>query len=309
MTETDTNPTKSSTRARALRRLTSWYLKRIDARTADVAEARKRLDFFAGLLSPADDVEIRADSVAGLRAEWLTPAGAGTDKLLLYWHGGGYIMGSCRSHRSIVSHIARQAGVRALVAEYRLAPEHRFPAAIDDSVGVYHELLQQGMQPRDIAVAGDSAGGGLTVAMMLSLRHAGLPLPRAAALLSPWLDLSGSGDSMQSRRGQDPWFDPDDLPTVVDYYCDDDQRRNPLVSPVFANVAGLPRTLIQVGDDEILLSDSQRFADKLREQGIDVALDVWPRMWHVWQMFVGLMPESEAAIDKLAAFIRESLAA
>lgn len=307
MSEADTKPSRSSFRARALRRITSWYLSRIDARTADVAASRKRLNYYAGLLNVADGVDISETSIAGLQAEWHTPAEAPDDKLLLYWHGGAYIMGSCRSHRSLVSHIAARAGVRALVPEYRLAPEHPYPAAIEDAVAVYRELLERGIAANDIAIAGDSAGGGLAVAMMLSLRHAGLPLPRAAALLSPWLDLSGSGESMQSRLGQDPWFDPEDLPHVVAYYCRDEQRQDPLVSPVFANVAGLPPILIQVGDDEILLSDSTRFADKLRDAGVDVELDIWQHMWHVWQMFVGLMPESWAAVDRLGDFVRESL--
>lgn len=296
-----------SWRARFLREITSWYLGLFDAETIDVVSTRKRLDFFAGMIPTAFGVSVRKDSIAGLYGEWLTPDGAPDDKLLLYWHGGAYVMGSCKSHRPCVSHIAREAGVRALLPEYRLAPEHPFPAAVEDSVKVYRELLVQGYEPANIAVAGDSAGGGLTAAMLLSLRDAGDPLPGAVGLLSPWLDLSGQGESMTTRVGQDPWFNPEDLPHVRRHYCKEEELSNPLVSPVFADVSGLPPTLIQVGDDELLLSDSERFAENMRASGAQVEIDVWPGMWHVWQMFIGLMPESRQAVVKLGEFIGKAI--
>lgn len=297
-----------SRRARIIRAITAWYLKRIDARTADVSRTRKRFDYLAGKLKPAKDVEIRADTVAGLPAEWLTPTEAKPDAVLLYWHGGAYLMGSSRSHRAMVSHIASSAGVRALVPEYRLAPEHRFPAALDDAQKLYRQLLADGILPSNIIVAGDSAGGNLAVAMLLALRHAGEPMPRATVLLSPWLDLAATGESIVTRKDRDPLFDPDDLPFVVSQFCDDDERKNPLVSPVFAHLAGLPDTYIQVGDDEILLSDSERYAEKLRAAGGSVVLEVWPGLWHVWQMFGGLIPEARRGTDKLGQYIKDKLA-
>lgn len=296
-----------SWRARFLREVTSWYLGFIDAQTVDVKSTRKRLDFFAAMVPTASGVDIQQETIAGLKCEWLTPTAAADDKLLLYWHGGAYVMGSCASHRPCVSHIAKEAGIKAIIPEYRLAPEHPFPAAIEDSVALYRALLERGFDPANIVVAGDSAGGGLSVAMLLSLRDANLPLPAAAGLLSPWLDLSGQGESMTTRKDRDPWFNPEDLPHVTHHYCDDANLANPLVSPVFADAAGLPPTLIQVGDDELLLSDSERLAKHMRESGGTVEIDVWPGMWHVWQMFIGLMPESRAAVAKLAAFVRESL--
>ncbi len=296
-----------SWRARFLRELTSCYMGRMDPATADVLSARKRLDFFAGMVPTASHVDVRKDPVAGLHAEWLTPAGAPSNKLLLYWHGGAYVMGSCKSHRAFVSHVARAAGVRALLPEYRLAPEHPFPAAIEDAVGVYRALLEQGYEPANIAVAGDSAGGAISVAMLLSLRDAGDPLPGAMVLLSPLLDLSGQGESMLTRVDQDPWFKPEVVAHVVRHYCGDEKLTNPLVSPVYADASGLPPTLIQVGDDEILLSDSERFAENLRAGGVQVNVDIWPGMWHVWQMFIGLMPESRAAVEKLGGFISDSI--
>ena len=296
-----------SRRARFLREITSWYLGFIDIEKVNVASARKRLDFFAGLMPTAPGVEVREDSIAGLHAEWLTPDPAPERKLLLYLHGGAYSMGSCKSHRCFVSHIAREAGVVALVPEYRLAPEHPFPAAIEDAVGVYRALLEKGYEPADIVVAGDSAGGALSVAMSLTLRDAGDALPGAMLLLSPLLDLTGQGDSIRTRVDQDPWFDPNDLWHVARHYCDDTERTDPLVSPVFADASGMPPTLIQVGDDEILLSDSERFAENMRASGGQVDVDVWPGMWHVWQMFIGLMPESRRAVEKLGRFIGVSL--
>lgn len=297
-----------SRRARAYRAIISWYLKRIDARTLDIVRTRKRLDFFGGLGRMPRRVSCRHKPLAGLPAAWLVPRGAPDDAVLLYWHGGAYLVGSIRSHRPLVSHIANAAGVQAVIPEYRLAPEHRFPAAVEDAVRAYRQLLDDGIKASRIVVGGDSAGGGLTVAMLLSLRDAGVPLPGACVLLSPWLDLTGSGESMRTRAGQDPLFTPHDMPHVVSQYCDEHELRQPLVSPVFADVDGLPPTLIQAGEDEILLSDSERFAAKLRTAGIDVHLDVWPGMWHVWQMFVRLMPESRLANIKLGRYVRDRLA-
>lgn len=296
-----------SRRARFVRWITAWYLNLFDINSLVVATVRKRLDFFAGMVPTAWGIRVRKDSIAGLYAEWLTPADAPEDKLLLYWHGGAYAIGSCKSHRPFVSHIARQAGVRALLPEYRLAPEYPFPAAVEDSVNVYRALLQQGYEPENIVVGGDSAGGGLAVAMLLSLRDAGDPLPGAVILLSPWLDLSGQGESMITRADQDPWFHAEHLATISRQYCDEGELTNALVSPVFADATGLPQILIQVGNDELLLSDSERFAENIRAGGGQVEVDVWPHMWHVWQMFIGLMPESRRAVEKLGAYIRKTI--
>lgn len=296
-----------SWRARIVREITSMYFGLVNVKSADVKRARKRVDLFAGLGLMAAGVSVREDSIAGLHARWLTPEQVPDDKLLLYWHGGGYVVGSYRSHRSFVSHIAREAGVRALLPEYRLAPEHPFPAAVEDSVGVYRALLDQGYEPGNIVVAGDSAGGGLTAAMLLSLREAGDPLPAAIALLSPWLDLSGQGESMITRADRDPWFHAEGLQHVSRLYCSEGELINPLVSPVFADASGLPPALIQVGDDEILLSDSERFAENMRAGGGQVEVDIWPGMWHVWPMFIGFMPESRRAVEKIGEFIRTSI--
>ncbi len=302
----------SSLRARIIRWITSRYVKSLNASEAnmhDVARVRRRLDGISRLLKRAFFVSVKATEVAGLKAEWLRPWRAPQEKVLLYLHGGAYLVGSCRTHRQLVSHVARAAGLNALVPEYRLAPEHPFPAAIEDAVRVYRALLADGFRPDDIVVAGDSAGGGLSVAMLLSLRDAGDPMPAAAVLLSPFLDVTASGDSATTRAAIDPWFDAKDMVIVARNYCGaETDPRNPLVSPVFADVAALPPMLIQVGDDEILLSDSTRFAEKLKAAGRDVELEIWPEMWHVFQLFIGKMPESRRAIKRIGQYLRGRLA-
>ena len=294
----------SSFRAKIIRSITSAYIKRIDIRNADFVKIRQKTKWLGRLQIKAFRVRVEKDQINGLYAEWLIPKDCMDGKLLLYLHGGAYVIGGCDMHRQVVSHIARAGRIRTLVPEYRLAPEHKFPAAVDDAVAIYRSLLDMGIKPQDIIFAGDSAGGGLSVATLLALRDAGDPLPAAAVLMSPFLDITGSGDSMRTRADQDPWFHPEDLPVVADHYCEPHQRRFPLVSPVFADVEGLPPMLIQVGDDEILLSDSERLADECIAAGIDVELEVWPQMWHVFQFFTRKMPESRKAINKMGAYIQ-----
>ena len=298
-----------SRRAKIVRWITGRYMQDLDVANVPVQTVRQHFEKIAGtFLMRAIGVEVESSQIGGVDVDWLRPKKARKDKVLLYLHGGAYVIGSRRTHRQLVSHIARAAGVIAVVPEYRLAPEDPFPAGLDDAVAVYRGLLESGFEPQDIIISGDSAGGGLSVATLLALRHAGVPMPAAAVLLSPFLDVTGSGESVTTRADRDPWFHVEDLHVVARYYCPDEIAwRNPLVSPVFANVAGLPPMLIQVGDDEILLSDSTRFAEKLEAEGIDVELEIWPEMWHVFQMFKGKMPESKKAIRKIAGYIRKHL--
>lgn len=298
-----------SRRAKFVRWVTSRYMQKLDVPNVPVERARHHLEVAAKtLLIRAMGVSVEQGELAGVEVDWIRPKDARKDKILFYLHGGAYVLGSRRTHRQLVSHMARAAGVTAVVPEYRLAPENPFPAGIDDSVAVYRALLGMGFRPEDIVISGDSAGGGLAVATLLSLRHAGDPLPAAAVLLSPFLDITGSGESATTRAEQDPWFDIQDIKVVARYYCaDESEWRNPLISPVFANVAGLPPMLIHVGNDEILLSDSTRFAEKLKAVGVDVELEVWPDMWHVFQLFVGKMPESRRAVHEIGEFIRKRL--
>lgn len=294
----------SSLRAKIVRKISSAYVKRVAVADIDIQATRNRFNRLGGLLRPAFGVKIEQSEVHGLHAEWLTPKDTMDGKVLLYLHGGAYMIGGCGMHRQMVSHIAKAGRIKALLPEYRLSPEHKYPAAIEDAVGCYKALLADGIAAEDIIIAGDSAGGGLTVGTTLALRDAGEPLPAALVLLSPFLDITGSGATMQTRRDQDPWFRAEDLSIIADHYCEPHQERYPEVSPVFANFEGMPPLFIQVGDDEILLSDSERIADEYVAAGIDVELQVWPEMWHVFQMFTGKMPESRHAIRKMGQYIQ-----
>lgn len=298
----------TSLRAKIVRSVSGAIFSAIDAQKVNVQSLNQRWHTLARFLWTASGVKVERAEVHGLKAEWLVPKRAPEAKLLLYFHGGAYVMGGCATHRQFVSYLARAAGVRALLPEYRLAPEHPYPAAVDDAVGLYRALLADGYGAEDIIVAGDSAGGGLTMATLLSLRDAGDPLPAAACLLSPWLDLEGSGETMDTNALRDPWFKPEDMRSIASYYCEQDQLKQPLVSPVYGDLSGLPPIYIQVGGDEILLSDSTRAVERIKAAGGDVVIEIWPGMWHVFQIFVCLMPESRSATDKLAAYIRKALA-
>ena len=297
----------ASRRARIVRALSRRYFNAINASRVDPHVMRRRWHRFARWLPTPRRIKRTETRIAGRHAEWLEPRDAVAGKLLIYWHGGAYIMGNCSTHRQLVGHLARGAGVKALLAEYRLAPEHPFPAAIEDAVAIYRELLATGLRAEDIVMGGDSAGGGLTMATLLSLRDAGDPLPNAAFLISPWLDLAGTGESMRTRDGRDPWFKPHQLPTVRSHYCDEADIRNPLVSPVYADVSRLPPVYIQVGSEELLLSDSTRIAESIEAAGGDAEIEIWPGMWHVFQLFVHLVPEAKRANAKYSAWIRERL--
>ncbi len=247
-------------------------------------------------------------SVGGVACERLTPKGARTDSVLLYLHGGGYGIGSPRSHRHLAGDIARRAGVTALVPDYRLAPEHPFPAAVDDSLAVYRELLKS-VSPKRIAVAGDSAGGGLTAALLLAVRDAGLPLPAAGICISPWTDMTSSGASYRERASVDPLVTMTGLSRYRDAYLREADRRTAYASPGHADLKGLPPLLIQVGGDEILLDDARLLADNARAAKVETRLEVWPGMIHVWHWYFPMLDEGERANAAIAQFMRDHLAA
>ena len=247
--------------------------------------------------------------IDGMRAEWAIPRGAGDAGAILYLHGGAYVMGSIASHRALVSRLAVAAGCRALAVEYRLAPEHPFPAAVEDAVRAYEWLLSHGREARQIVLAGDSAGGGLAVASLVALRDAGAPLPAAALLLSPWTDLEVSGRSVGTVGRRDPMLTARALRREAAMYLGKEDPRHPLASPIHAGLEGLPPMLVQVGTREILLDDARRLAERARGDGVEVELDAWEGMFHVWQFFTPLVPESNAAVEKLGRFARERMAA
>ncbi len=298
----------ASFRSKIVRMISAHYMKRVHP-GRDVHVMRIGLDRRGSILPPAKGVDVQPTIINGINCEWHVPPGCHDAPLIYYLHGGAYMMGSPTSHRRIVSYIARESGMRALVPDYRLAPEHRFPLALEDSLGVYQELLKSGFDPASMVIGGDSAGGNLAMATLLALRDKGIPLPAACFLMSPWLDMTENGESRRTRADVDPWFRPDYIAAVASKFCSEFDRKNPLVSPVFADTSGLPATLIQVGDEEILLSDSINFAENVRNCGGKVELSVWPKMWHVFQFFVGQMPESSRAIKDIANFLRSELSA
>lgn len=246
-------------------------------------------------------------TLGGVPGERLTPQHAREDRALIYLHGGGYGTGSPRSHRHLAGDIAKRAGVVALVPEYRLAPENPFPAAVDDALAVYRDTLKQ-FAPNRITIAGDSAGGGLTVALLLAARDAGLPMPAAAICISPWTDMTASSSSYAERASVDPLVTIEGLQRWRQYYIGDGDRRAPLASPAHADLRGLPPLLIQVGSDEILRGDACLLADKARSVGIDTVLEVWPQMIHVWHWYWPMLDEGERANAAIAQFMRNHLA-
>ena len=274
---------------------------------ASFAEQRAALENLAGSAPRAEDVTYAPVEVAGRAAEWITAAGARTDRTLLYLHGGGYCVGSIASHRTLAADLSRAAGLRVLLLDYRLAPEHPFPAAVDDATAAYRFLLDGGADPRKLAIAGDSAGGGLTAATLLALRDADTPLPAAAALLSPWLDLTLSGASMDALADRDPMVQREPLQRMADAYLHGADAKSPLASPLFADLRHLPPMLVHVGSAETLLDDSTRFAERARAAGVDATLEVWDDMVHVWHAFAFILPEGRDAVARVGTFLQERL--
>ena len=244
----------------------------------------------------------------GVSAEWSVADGADQDKVILYVHGGGYVMGSAGSHRDMTGRLSQAAGARVLSLNYRLAPEHPFPAPVDDSVAAYRWLLGQGIQASNIAIAGDSAGGGLALAALIAIRDAGEPVPAAGIGISPWVDMEGTGESMTTRAAVDPVVQKEGLLGMAKLYLGDADSKNPLAAPLHANLAGLPPLLIQVGDSETLLDDATRITERARKADVDVTLKIWDEMPHVWHLFAPILPEGQQAIEEIGAFFKEQTA-
>jgi epsilon-lactone hydrolase len=270
----------------------------------NVAEMRANFAEAMSALRAAPDVTSTPVDAGGVRSEWIVPPGATEGRVLLYLHGGGYVVGSVDMYRDLISRLARAAGARALGIDYRLAPEHPFPAAVEDATAAYRWLVSHGTAPARIAIAGDSAGGGLTLATLTALRDAGEPLPAAAACLSPWVDLQGIGASMTSKAAVDPFVQKEMIQFMAQQYLGDRDPRTPLAAPLYADLQGLPPLLIQVGTAEVLLDDATRIAERARAAGVEVSLEVWDDMIHVWQLFAPILPEGQQAIERIGAFIR-----
>lgn len=249
-------------------------------------------------------IELSSVTIGNLYAEWILPSGAKKDRVILYAHGGGYVIGSCRGHRPHVAKFVKGSGIGALVFDYRLAPEHPFPAALEDSLAAYRWLLAEGVSPAEIVFVGDSAGGGLCLATLLALRDKGVPLPAAAAVLSPWMDLKCTGESLESNRKVDTLTWLESWTVFSKYYAGDHDPGLPWMSPLYGDLHGLPPILIYVGGDELLLDDSTRFAEKAKEAGVDVTLRIGEGMFHCYPVCAPLFPEAKEAMDEICAFIK-----
>lgn len=268
-----------------------------------MAAARLVNDLFASWATAVDCVlnEVDAD---GVRALWIDPVAADPERVLFYLHGGGYILGTADHVAKMVGHIARSAGCRALSVDYRLAPEHGYPAGLDDAVTAYTWLLDQRVRPGQVVVAGDSAGGGLCLAMLLTLRDRGLPLPAAAVPISPWAEITCSADAWVRNADTDFLLDKERLTGIGELYTQGADPGDPLVSPVHGDYAGLPPMYIQASAYETLLDDCLAVAGAAARGGVDVRLDVFPEMQHVFQYCAGNMPEADEAISRIGNWIR-----
>ncbi len=268
------------------------------------AELRAMYDNLGATFPTPDDVVLERLDAAGVPAEWCDPPGGAGDRAILYVHGGGYVIGSIASHRHLVAALARAAGTRALSLNYRLAPEHPFPAAVEDALAGYRFLLASGFAPGKIAVAGDSAGGGLTVATLVAAREAGLPQPACGFCISPWVDLEGLGASMTTKAAVDPMVQKEGLGGMAAAYLNGAAPRTPLAAPLHADLKGLAPLLIQVGSAETLLDDAVRLAAAAAAADVDVRLESWPGMIHVWHFFHTMLGEGREAIATAGAYIR-----
>ena len=275
----------------------------------DVPTMRANMMATAGAMPKPEGVGFEEVSANGVRAEWVTAPGASLERAVVYAHGGGYVMGGIETHRGVVAGISAAAGARVLSVDYRLAPEAMFPAAVDDVCAAYRFVREQGVAADKIAIAGDSAGGGLTVASLVALRDAGDALPAAGVCISPWVDLTLSGDTVKTLADEDPMVTSALLETCTEAYVGEGDAKAPLASPLFADLTGLPPLLVHVGTAEILLDDARRLAERGKAAGVDVTLEEWESMIHVWHAFGAMLPEAGQAIDRIGEFLAEHFAA
>ncbi len=270
---------------------------------APVAQRRARLELTTRLtrLPLPAGTQVESATFRGVPGEWVRNLRITPKRTVLYLHGGAYAIGSPAVYREYMAQMAKQWQAQIAVIDYRLAPEHPFPAAVDDAIAAYQSLLESGVAATDLVVAGDSAGGGLTLACALKARELGLPLPDALAVVAPWTDLTMSGESAQKER-DDMLFNAT-MNIAAKDYLGGAAATTPLASPLHADLRGLPRTLIQVTDTEILLSDATRLDTALRAAGVSSVLRVWKGLWHVWPLFAGKLPEADAALREAAGFL------
>lgn len=290
---------RGSLRARIITRAVRRFVKPRSLHLPDIQAIRELVARF--VLPPPFRTRVEADVVGRVPGEWLLGRDEGAG-MLLYLHGGAYAVCSPATHRQVTGAFARRR-FRVFAPDYRLAPEHPYPAALDDVVAVYKGLLALGLSPMDIAVAGESAGGGLALALLVRLRDEGVALPAAAALFSPWADLSLAGETLRANDARDPMFHGLHAAWVAKLYLGEADPCDPHISPVYADLTGLPPLLVHVGETELLLDDARRIAARAREADVEVSLEIWPDVVHGWQLLPAILPEARRSIDRAAAFI------
>jgi acetyl esterase/lipase len=271
-------------------------------------ELRLIFEHWGDVTAEPGGVDYLETNTDGVPAMWAVPKGSAEDRVVLCFHGGGYVTASMYTHRKLYGHLAKAIGCRALIPHYRRAPEHVHPAPVDDAVTAYKWILDQGITPQHIALTGDSAGGALAVTTLLRARERNLPMPAATMPLSPWVDMEMTGESLVSNRERDVLVQKEVVEIMaMTFLGDGGDRRDPLANPLYADLKGLPPMYIQVGGDETLLDDSRRLAERAREAGIEVTLDIFPEMQHVFHFAAGYAPEADDAIRKLALWVRPKL--
>jgi len=272
----------------------------------DIEQRRKGMELGMQAIVTPDDISVEPVDANGIPCRWIYAPEARSDRFVIYFHGGGYVMGSLHTHEELMSRISRHCKARVLGVDYRLAPEHPYPAAVNDGLLVYEWLLAQNIPAGNIMMGGDSAGGGLTLATLLAAKNKSISMPAGAILFSPWTDLTGSGESMITRAEADPMIagGRDGLASMASLYHGQTAASDPLVSPLFGDLSLLPPLLIQVGDAEVLLSDSTRLADYARKHGVRADLQIWDEAPHVFQA-LPMIPEAKEALEKAGAFFEE----
>jgi acetyl esterase/lipase len=278
------------------------------AKGGSLEHARDKNENWQVLTAEPGEVDYTETEINGLQAMWAVPKNSDADRVVLCFHGGGYFVGSMFTHRKMYAHLAKRIGCRALIINYSLVPEYTYPKQFNEGIMAYEWLLEKGIKPGHIAFAGDSAGGGMTVGVMLSLKEQGLPLPAACMAISPWFDMEGTGDSMVTNTGKDLIFNIQWVKVMAQMFVGENGNlRDPLASPLYGDLKGLPPIYIHVGGDELLLDDSIRLAESGDKAGVDITVDVFPGMQHTFPMAAGRAPESDESLRRFAEWAKPLL--
>jgi monoterpene epsilon-lactone hydrolase len=298
----------ASKQANAIKELYGNWLATMGANPEmSLDETRAMFEQWGDITGEPGGVDYIEEDCNGVPCMWANPKGASADRVLICTHGGGYVCGSMYTHRKMFGHLAKAVGCRALILHYRRAPEATHPAQVEDAVKVYSWLLDQGIKPEHIATSGDSAGGALCTTMLIAIRDQGLPVPAAGMPMSPYYDMEFTGESMQTKADVDCLVSKEIAQTMAGTFLGDASPKDPLANPFYAKLEGLPPLYIQVGGDETLLDDSVRFEAKAKAAGIEVKLDIYPEMQHVFQFMAGMAPEADQAIAAMAEWVRPKI--